>query len=158
MAFFLFLGIIFLSYFCYEFLRRIVFKFFEYHPTGEVGSLKSFVSPKTVTSAGRDVLWSDEVQGYKLKIIHISFIEANFYANIHSQLVDLHSQIKWGFTSTVEESKYFQNTNQRIRIDEETDLKRKKKLYISALNIDRPHKYPKIKQLQTVGNLSTIFE
>ena len=37
-------------------------------------------------------------------------------------------------------------------------MKRKERLYISALIRGRPHKYPKVRRLQTVGNLPTIFE
>ena len=136
---FLFLGVIFLSYFCYKFFRRFILKLFEYHPTGEVKARKCFVSPAIVTSDGCGVLWSDEIQGYKFEIIHSSSTATNSSTNIHSEIVDLKDQIKNVSTSIVEESKKFQNRYQQIHIDEEADLKRKERLYISALNSGRSH-------------------
>ena len=37
-------------------------------------------------------------------------------------------------------------------------MKRKERLYVSALNRSRPLKYPKVRKLPTIGNLPTIFE
>ena len=85
------------------------------------------------------MLWSDEIQGYKFEIIHSSSTATNSSTNIHSEIVDLKDQIKNVSTSIVEESKKFQNRYQQIHIDEEADLKRKERLYISALNSGRSH-------------------
>ena len=62
------------------------------------------MSPATVISAGRGVLSSDEIQGYKLKIIHNSSTAANPSTNSHSEIINGHDQIKNESTSIAEES------------------------------------------------------
>ena len=124
---------------------------------GEADARENFVCPSaTVTLAGSSMLWCDDIEGYKFKVIHSSSTVANSSTNSYSEIVDLHDQIK--STLLVEQSKNFQNRYPQISTDEESDLKKKEKLYILVLNRSHSYKYPKIKRLPNIGNLQTIFE
>ena len=60
---------------------------------GEVEARESFLSPATVT-AGRGVLWSDEIHGYKLKVVHSFSLEVYPSTNNPSETVHNFEQIK----------------------------------------------------------------
>ena len=123
----LFLVVVFLRYFCWKFLRRLIFNLFEYHLTSEVDARESLVSPATVISAGRGVLWSDEIHDYKLKIVHRLSLAANPPTNNPSETVHILEQIKNKSRPMLIETKNLKKSYQRICIDEESDLKKKRK-------------------------------
>ena len=84
------------------------------------------MSPAITTSAGRDVLWSEEVHGYRLKVIHSSSTAANLPTNSHSsKAVDISDQIKNKSTPIAKQFENFQNKYQKICVDEDYDKKRK---------------------------------
>ena len=94
MALLLFFGVIFMSYLSYKLLRRFIFKLSEYQLKSEVASLESLMSLAITTSAGRGVLWSEEVDGYRLTVIHSSSTAVNLPTNSHSsKTVDFCDQV-----------------------------------------------------------------
>ena len=75
--------------------------------------------------------------GYKLNV-HNSSATSNSSKSSNSKTVDIIDQIKEKSGSIVHQSKNLRSKYQRVCIGKEADLKRKEKLYISALNRGSP--------------------
>ena len=136
MAFFVLLGAFIMSYCVYEFLKGLECRYFEHHPDDEDTYEISIGSTTTITTAS-DMLWGNPVPNDNILDPYAvnkpssrnSFKEIVFfnYSNTNS-------------TSSINYFSSFQFDNQPDYTEEEYNLKKKEKLYLSSLNRSRNSK------------------
>ena len=126
MSFFVFLGAFLLSCFVYKFLRRFENRIFGYHL--EDDTYENSVCSATFITAGSEMLWANAVPYHRIPDSSTVTSRNNF------------KSVEAIKSNSVNNSSSFQNYYLHNFTDEDYNLKRKEKLYLTALNRSCPRK------------------